>query len=69
MTNINKLKYELFPHASYSPYLTLSDYFLFPKLRKWLDGKRFPNNNEMESAADDYFEELDNSRYTGNRRY
>jgi len=39
-----------------------SDYFLFPNLKKWLSGKRFANNEEVESA-DGYFEDLDSSYY------
>ncbi|EFN81976.1 hypothetical protein EAI_01005, partial [Harpegnathos saltator] len=40
-----------------------SDYFLFPNLKKWLDDKRFANIEEVESAVDGYFEELDDSHY------
>jgi histone-lysine N-methyltransferase SETMAR len=64
MAKINELKFELLPHAPYSPDLAPSDYFLFPNLKKWLSGKRFANNEEVESAVDGYFEELDNSHYT-----
>jgi len=32
-------------------------------LKKWLGGKRFANNEEVESAVDDYFEELDGFHY------
>jgi histone-lysine N-methyltransferase SETMAR len=63
MAKINELKFELLPHTPYSPDLAPSDYFLFPKLKKWLAGKRFANNEEVESAVDGYFEELDNSHY------
>ncbi|KZC13398.1 Histone-lysine N-methyltransferase SETMAR [Dufourea novaeangliae] len=63
MANINELKFELLHHAPYSPDLAPSDYFLFPNLKKWLGGKRFANNEEVESAVDGYFEELDGSRY------
>jgi histone-lysine N-methyltransferase SETMAR len=64
MAKINELKFELLPHAPYSPDLAPSDYFLFPNSKKWLSGKRFANNEEVESAVDGYFEELDNSHYT-----
>jgi len=63
MAKINELKFELLPHAPYSPDLASSDYFLFPNLKKWLGGKRFANNEEVESAVNGYFEELDNSHY------
>ncbi|KOC61938.1 Histone-lysine N-methyltransferase SETMAR [Habropoda laboriosa] len=63
MAKINELKFELLLHAPYSPDLAPSDYFLFPNLKKWLGGKRFANNEEVESAVDGYFEELDDSYY------
>lgn len=63
MAKINELKFELLPHAPYSPDLAPSDYFLFPNLKKWLGGKRFANNEEVESVVDGYFEELDDSHY------
>lgn len=63
VAKINELKFELLPHAPYSPDLAPSDYFLFPNLKKWLGGKRFANNEEVESAVDGYFEALDGSHY------
>ena len=59
IAKINELKFKLLPHAPYSLDLATSDYFLFPNLKKWLGGQRFANNEEVESAADTYFEELD----------
>src|SRR5436190_22178427 len=56
VAKINELNFELLPHAPYSPDLAPSDYFLFPNLKKWLGGKRFANNEEVESAVDGYFE-------------
>jgi histone-lysine N-methyltransferase SETMAR len=55
MAKINALKFELLPHTPYSPDLAPSDYFLFPNLKKWLTGKRFANNEEVESVVDGYF--------------
>ncbi|MCP6508625.1 hypothetical protein NL478_28070, partial [Klebsiella pneumoniae] len=43
------------PHAPYSPDLAPSDYFLFPNLKKWLSGQRFPNDEEVMSAVNGYF--------------
>ena len=56
-----KLKFELLPHAPYSPNLAPSDYFLFPNLKKWFGGRRFTNNEEVESAVNGYFEEFNGS--------
>ena len=64
-----ELKFELLPHAPYSTDLAPSDYFLFPNLKKWLDGRRFTNNEEVESAVNGYFEEFNGSYYTGHRSY
>ena len=63
MAKINELKFELLPHAPYSPDLAPSDYHLFPNLKKWLGGKKFANNEEVESAVNGYFEELEVSHY------
>lgn len=63
MAKINDLKFELMPHPPYSPDLAPSDYFLFPNLKKWLGGKRFADNEEVISAVNGYFEELDESVY------
>ena len=63
MVKIDELKFKLLPHAPYLPDLAPSDYFLFPNLKKWLDGQRFANNEEVESAVDGYFEKLDGSHY------
>ena len=56
-----ELKFELLPHAPYSLDLAPSDYFLFPNLKKWLGGRRFINNEEVESAVNGYFEEFNGS--------
>ena len=46
-----------------APDLAPSDYFLFPNLKRWLGGWRFSDNEEMEPAANDYYEELVISHY------
>ena len=61
MTELNELKFKLLPHAPYSTYLATSDYFLSPNLNQWLDGQRFANNEDVDSAVNGYFEELDGS--------
>lgn len=53
----------MLPYSAYLPDLTPLDYFLFPNLKKWLDGKKFANNEEVESAVNSYFEEFDGSHY------
>ena len=51
--------YELLPHSPYSADLAMSDYFLFPNLKKRLGGKRFGSNDEIISQTNTYFEDLD----------
>ena len=36
--------FESLPHPPYSPDLALSDYYLFPNLKRWLCGRRFESN-------------------------
>ena len=63
ITKINELKFKLLSHAPYLPDLAATDYFLFPKLKKWFGGQTFANNEEVESAVSGYFEEIDDSHY------
>ena len=63
MGKINELKFELLPHAPFSPDLPPSNHHLFPNLKKWLGGKKLTNNEEVESAVDGCFEELEVSHY------
>ena len=63
MTKINKLLFNLLPYIFYSSDLTPSDYFHFSNLKIWLDGQRFAKSEEVESALNGYFEELNGSRY------
>ena len=44
MAKIDELKFKLLPHVQCSPDLASSDYFLFPNLKKSLDGQRFVYN-------------------------
>ena len=53
----------MLPHAPYSPHLASLYYVLFPNLKKCLGSQRFANNEEVESAVNGYFEELDGSHY------
>ena len=58
ITNINKLKLELLPCASYLLELTISDYVLISNFKQWFSDKRFDNTEEVGSAIHGYFEEL-----------
>lgn len=47
----------VFTKKLYSPDLALSDYFLFPSLKKWLGGKRYGTNDEIIAKMNFYFED------------
>ena len=42
---------EILPHPAYSPDLAPSDFWLFPKLKKFLKGQRFSTDDEVENAT------------------
>lgn len=63
MAKLHELRYELLPHAPYSPDMAPCDYHLFPNLKKWLGGKKFSNDDEVKLAVNGYFEDLDQSTY------
>ena len=44
--------FEILPHPPYSPDLAPTDYYLFPKLKSVLRGKRFETNNDVIEAVD-----------------
>lgn len=64
MAKLNDLGYELLPHPPYSPDLAPSDYYLFPDLKRWLQGKRFYSNEEVEFETDSYFGRFDADYYS-----
>ena len=61
MANINEVKIELLQHAPYSPDLAPSDYISkFEKMARW---QNISNIEEVKSAVDGYFNELDSLYY------
>lgn len=63
MAKLNDLRYELLHQPPYSPDLAPSDYYLFPNLKRWLQGKRFTSNDEVIAETNAYFEGLDKEYY------
>jgi histone-lysine N-methyltransferase SETMAR len=63
MAKINELKFKLLPHPPYSSDLAVSGYIFFPNLKKWLGGKRFASNEDVDSAVNSYFGELEGFHY------
>jgi transposase len=60
---ITEWRFELLAHPPYSPDLGPSDFHLFPKLKKFLAGKRFRSNEEVINAVNTYFEALEESHF------
>lgn len=58
---LHECKFEELFHPAYSPDLAPSDYYLFPNLKKHLKGTRFADNNAVEEAVLEYFEDLPKS--------
>ena len=56
MSAVHDCGFELIDHPPYSPDLALSDYFLFPNLKKHLAGKRYESDDDAISAVEDFFE-------------
>jgi histone-lysine N-methyltransferase SETMAR len=63
MARFHQYRYELLPHAPYSPDLAPCDYFLFPNMKKWLGGKRFEDREELIGETEAYFEGLEKSYF------
>ena len=42
----NPIRFKLLPHPLYFPNLALRDFYLFPNLKRWLQGQRFSSNEE-----------------------
>ena len=47
--------HETLPHPSYSPDLAPSDFYLFPKLKNYLKGKRFADDDEVQEDVRRWF--------------
>ena len=43
--------WDIFEDLPYSPDLTPSDFFLFPKMKEHLAGKRFANDEDLKDAG------------------
>ena len=53
---LNKLGYEVLPHLPYSPDLSPTDYHFFKHLNNFLQGKCFHNQQEAETAFQEFIE-------------
>ena len=64
IAKINELRFESLPHPPYSPDLAPGVFYLFPNLKRWLQGQRFSLNEEIKWETDGYFGGLDKWYYT-----
>lgn len=60
---LQRLKWETFGHPAYSPDLAPSDYHLFPKLKEFLGGKQFTNDEELQQAVTAWLKSLAADEY------
>ena len=56
-----QLGVESLPHLLHSLELVPSDYYLFPNLKRWLCGRRFESNEEVQWETEGYFGGFDKS--------
>ena len=55
---------QLIPHPAYFPDLTLSDYFLFPNLKKDIHGRHFRSNEEVVAAVEERVRDKDSGFFS-----
>jgi len=53
---LTDLSFQCLHHPPYSPDLALSDYHLFPGLKKQLKGRHFSSNAEVIAAAENWLD-------------
>ena len=54
MDAVEQNRYELIPHPAYSSDLALSDFFLFPNLKKDIRGLHFRSDEEVMTAVEEW---------------
>jgi histone-lysine N-methyltransferase SETMAR len=53
--------FEVLPHPPYSPDLAPSDFYLFPKLKESITGRRYSSNEEIKTVVEGYFDNVSNT--------
>jgi [histone H3]-lysine36 N-dimethyltransferase SETMAR len=56
---LHKVGFNILNHPPYSPDLAPSDYYLFPKMKKELRGKKFTSDEEVKDAVSAHFADKD----------
>ena len=54
MDVVERNEYESIPHPAYSPELPLSDFILFPNLKKGIRGCHFRSDEEVVTAVEEW---------------
>ncbi|GFR70408.1 histone-lysine N-methyltransferase SETMAR [Elysia marginata] len=52
---LHKMNFVVLPHASYSPDLAPTDFYLFPKLREHLRGNHYESDEDVQAAVRHWF--------------
>lgn len=60
---LQQRNWEVLQHPPYSPDLAPSDFHLFAPLKKFLAGKRFASQHELQDTVVDYLQRLDRQHY------
>lgn len=55
---LQDFKWDVFDHPAYSPDLAPSDYYLFCHLKKFLGGKKFSDQDELENTVNTWFKKM-----------
>ncbi|CAH2257986.1 jg25254 [Pararge aegeria aegeria] len=65
LASLYKMGFDILVHPPYSPDLAPSDYYLFPKMKKELRGKKFSSDEEVKEAVSAYFSDRKNIFFRG----
>ena len=63
MVVVTTCNFEVLPQPLFSPYLALSDFYLFPTLKTNLHGRNFGSNEGVIDAVDEYFGDQEEGFY------
>ena len=59
LTTIQNAGFDLLRHPSYSLDLAPSDFYLFPKLKEFMKGRKFSDDDDVTCTASDWPEDQD----------
>ena len=68
MTAATDCGFEILPHPPYSPYIAPSDFYMFLKLKSYLRGTQYGNNEVVIEAVHEYFGDQETAFYFEGKR-